>query len=134
MEVLKIEVSWLPTSCETCQFLKKKCNSESIIDLFRVGYRYTTTCLASQEVCHHNLPFDYDSIKKVCPLVLKNMTMKEKVESAKKWINEFKYERKHNIKMQKFVLDVIDDLQIGYNYWEQNLQIEKALHGDKVNE
>lgn len=134
MEVLKIEVSWLPTSCETCQFLKKKCNSYSIIDLFNIGYRYTTTCLASGEICHHNLPFDYDSIKKVCPLVLKNMTMKEKVESARKWINEFKYERKHNIKMQKFVLDVITDLEIGYNHWEQNLQIEKALHGDKDNE
>jgi len=131
MEVLKIEVSWLPTSCENCQFLKKKCNSESIFDLFRVGYRYTTTCLASQEVCHHNLQFDYDSIKKVCPLVLKNMTMKERVESARKWINDFKFERKSNIKMQKFVLYVITDLEIGYNYWEQNLQIEKALHGDK---
>lgn len=121
MEVIKIEVSYLPTSCETCQFFKKKCNSGSIIDLFRVGHRYTTTCLASGEVWHHNHPFDFDPIKKVCPLVLKDMTMKERVESAKKWINEFNYEGKHNSKMQKFVLDVIDELEIGYNNWKSKV-------------
>ena len=75
MEVKKIEVAWLPTSCESCQFLKRVCSSHCLLDLLRVGYRYTTTCLASGKCTHHNnICNDYSSLKRYCPLVFKEET------------------------------------------------------------
>ena len=134
MEVKKIEVTWLPTSCESCQFLKQVCNSYGLLDLLRVGYRYTTTCLASGECTHHNICSDYSILKRCCPLVLKVDTIDERVDSACKWLNELKFADKHNQIMRSKLLDLIDELKFGYKWWEQQKHIDEVFNKEEIDE